>query len=164
MPKQLQATHLANQRPDPIPLTQATIDKLKVDRDRYLKEQDEVLIRLQDARSKGDLSENGAYKYAKFELGKVRRELGRINHLLRYGVVTKSSGSGLVEFGSEVTLEANGKEIIFKIVSEHESNPMEKKISLQSPLGKDLAGKQVGDIIKFQAPAGEIRYTVISVK
>jgi len=147
-------------KPDPIPLTQETVDKLHRDLKRYLKEQEDVLIRLADARSKGDLSENGAYKYAKFELGNVRRELKRINHLLRWGVVTKSSQKLIVEFGSTVSLETGGKKVVYQIVSEHESNPTDKKISVTSPLGKMLIGKSVGQIVKLNAPAGEVIYTI----
>jgi transcription elongation factor GreA len=112
---------------------------------------------------KGDLSENGAYKYAKFELGNVRRELKKINHLLRWGVVTKAKNNLIADFGSSVSLKNDKMEVTYMLVSEHESNPMEKKLSVKSPLGKSIVGKSVGEIVTFQAPAGEVRYEVVKI-
>lgn len=153
-----------NKKPDPIPLTQEKYDQLRADQKKYLKEQEEVIQRVQTAREMGDLSENGAYKYGKFELGRVRRQLKEINHLLRWGVVVKKKNSGVIEFGSMVTLELNQKQLTYTIVTHHESNPIKGKLSQESPLGKALLGSRVGETVRVEAPSGILTYSVIEIE
>lgn len=150
-------------RPPAIPLTQAGFDKAKRDYEALQTKREEILIRLQAAREMGDLSENGAYTAAKHELGETDRELRRLGYLLKYGVVTANAGSGTVGFGSEVTLERDGKQMTFLLVSGYESNPAEKKLSEQSPFGRAVLGKKVGDVVVVQAPAGEVSWKIVRV-
>lgn len=148
---------------DPIPLTKEELDKKKRLQKTLLKTQEEVLKRLQIAREMGDLSENGAYHAAKHELGSVRRQLRNVNHILKYAYVPEIISSNVVMFGSQVTLENNGKKLEFTLVSQYESNPLEKKLSMESPIGKAVLNKQVGDRVKVITPNGEVEYTVISI-
>jgi transcription elongation factor GreA len=144
-----------------IPFTSEAYQKLKLDLERLTKEQTEVMKRLQIAREMGDLSENGAYIYAKFELGSVRRQIRQLQHLLTNGeVVEKSANSDSVDFGCAVTLVHNDKEVTYTIVSIHESNLKEHKLSTESPIGKAIMGKRVGDTVQVQVPAGEVVYTI----
>lgn len=130
-----------------------------------LQQEKEVLIRLKDAREMGDLSENGAYKYAKFELGNIRRELRKISHLLKVGYIPKvSSPTGVVHFGSTVTLTKESESITFMLVSKHESNPSENRISSDSPIGRAVSGKRVGDIFCVSTPKGNVTYTVSQIR
>lgn len=157
-------SHLANQRPDPIPLTRQKHQQLKIKQKQLLQDQEEVLVRLNTAREQGDLSENGAYKYAKFELGNVRRELKKVNHLLRWGQVMEVSQSGgQIGFGNTVTLRNDQRELSFMLVSQHESNPTEKKLSTDSPYGQAVMGKSLGDQVVIKAPAGEFAFTIADV-
>jgi transcription elongation factor GreA len=151
-------------RPDPIPLTQVGLDKAKADYAELQVKREEVLIRLQAAREQGDLSENGAYTSAKFELGTIDRELRRLGHLLKYGVVTDNSGSSKVSFGSTVTIDNDKTEMTFMLVSQYESDPVAKKLSEQSPFGKAVLGRSVGDTVVVVAPAGETKWKIISIK
>src|SRR3546814_588093 len=93
------------QLPDPpsFAFTQQKYDSLLLEQAELLAEEKDVLVRLQTAREMGDLSENGAYKYAKFELGNVRRQLKTINHLVKYGHVQTNTSGGKIGFGSTVT-------------------------------------------------------------
>lgn len=125
----------------------------------------EVLIRLKDAREMGDLSENGAYKYAKFELGNIRRELGRLKRLLEGGEVVEPASGDTVQFGSTVTVVGeNGVTKKFQLVSKHETNPAEHKISLESPIGVVLHGKKAGQVVVVKTPHGETKYTISLVE
>lgn len=151
-------------RPDPIQLTQVGLDKAKKDYSELQLKREEVLIRLQAAREQGDLSENGAYTSARFELGTIDRELRRLGHLLKYGVVTDHSGSEKIGFGSTVTIASDKSEITFMLVSQYESDPVAKRLSEQSPFGKAVIGKSVGDRVVVQAPAGESTWTIKSSK
>ncbi len=129
------------------------------------KELIEVMARLKTAREMGDLSENGAYIYAKFELGKVRREINRLKHLIDNGeVVYKNADQSKVDFGNVVTLTTGKKEVVYTLVSLHESNPKESKLSIESPLGNAIMGKKVGDRVKIKTPGGEVQYTVMRIE
>jgi transcription elongation factor GreA len=143
--------------------TQEAYTQLKQDLEFLQKEEKEILIRLQAAREMGDLSENGAYKYAKFELGSVRRQKNKVTYLLQHGKVGQKSTSGNVGFGSEVTISDGTTEQTYMLVSKHESNPAVNKISVESPIGKALLHHQAGDQITFSTPQGEKSYTIIKV-
>jgi transcription elongation factor GreA len=146
--------------PDPIPVTEAYYEKVKAKEGKLTEYRKEVLVRLQAAREMGDLSENGAYKAARFELSDTDRELRRLRFLLRFGRVTKATYNGTVDFGSIVTITSGQMRRTFSIVSNYESDPKENKVSPKSPLGKALMGKRVGDTVKVQAPAGEMEYRI----
>jgi transcription elongation factor GreA len=66
--------------------------------------------------------------------------------------------------GTKVTLKSSGKEQMFNIVGEWEADPSEKKISHTSPLGQALIGKNVGDKVDVEAPAGKISYEILSIE
>lgn len=123
-----------------------------------------VMARLKVAREMGDLSENGAYKYAKFEISDIRRQLSNLKHLLALGyVATKKSHDGKVGFGSEVTLQSQKGRMSFTLVSQFESDPQAQKISDSSPLGQAVLGKSTGESVTVISPAGVLCYTIISV-
>jgi transcription elongation factor GreA len=148
----------------PIPLTQAAMDENRAEKKRLQQLRVEVLGRLQIAREMGDLSENGAYTAAKFELGNIGRQLRYINHLLAHGVVVSSTTGNTVGFGSTVTLSNKGKQLAFMLVSQHESDPQKNKLSLESPIGAATVGKKVGDMVIVSTPRGEVEYEVIGVE
>lgn len=155
-----------NQKPQPkIPFTRSAYEQLQADFDRLTEERKQTMVRLQTAREMGDLSENGAYKYAKIELGNINHELRRLKRLLELGEIVEKKGiSTEVEFGSEVTLKHGAKTSHFQIVSHHESDPRQGKLSTVSPLGQALVGKKIGDTIVVEAPAGQITYTIAAIK
>lgn len=131
-------------------------------------EREQVMQRLIEARAMGDLSENGAYKYAKFELGNISRQLKRYKNLLAKGFpAPKNTGvKGTIDFGSTVTIEkvdATRKQKTFMIVSEHESDPSQGKLAYSSPIGKELMRKRIGDRITVVTPAGESKFTIINI-
>ena len=150
--------------PKTIRFTKEAYEKLRNDLVDLEKYREEVLVRLQEAREKGDLSENGAYTAAKFELGETDRKLRRIKHQLRYGEVVESKHNGVVDFGSKVTLEREGKQMMFTLVSGYESDPKEQKLSETSPIGRAVKGKKKGDEVVVEAPAGEVVYRVVGVE
>lgn len=154
--------------PDPIPLTQTELNKKKAELKKLLVTQNEVIKRLQIAREMGDLSENGAYHAAKHELGNTRRQLGKVKHIIKYGFVPNVSNikesSAVVAFGKTITLDNKGKEMTFMLVSQYESNVLEKKLSMESPIGKAILGKKVNDEVVVNTPRGETTYTILEIK
>lgn len=126
-------------------------------------EREAVVLRLTAAREQGDLSENGAYHAAKFELGNIGRQLRQLRFLLHNGVITTKRAGGRVSFGNTVKLKQEQKEVSYTLVSQYESDPRNHMISTESPLGQLLMGKTVGDSVTLQAPVGQIVYKIIEV-
>lgn len=149
----------------PIPFTADAYQKLQSEFDRLSEEREQLLVRLQTAREMGDLSENGAYKYAKIELGNVNRRLRELKHLLQHGhVVQKQANPETVQFGCTVTLRQGKRTLTYMIVSQHESNPQQGKLSTDSPIGQALFGKKKGDTVTVNAPAGLLEYMITEIE
>lgn len=129
----------------------------------------DVLERVSQARNLGDLSENGEYIAAREELSFIDGRIEEIEILLKQVTIidektSRGSGKKIVKLGSTITLKKDGKKELFTLVGEWEADPMEKKISHESPLGKALLGKQIGEKVEVEAPAGKILYTIVDVK
>lgn len=147
-----------------IPFTKDAYEKIQKEFDRLTELRKEVIIRLQIAREQGDLSENGAYKYAKFELGDIGRKLRDLSYQLKHGVITnKSANSESIDFGAEITLKNSDREMTFMLVSEYESDPLKNKLSTKSPIGQAVIGKKKGDQITVQTPGGVVEWEIVEV-
>jgi len=150
-----------------IKLTKTGLDTLRKELEELRDVKRPKLVdRLSNARSQGDLSENSDYQSAREELEFLD---GRIEELEKVvnnaSVVTINSKNGhSVSLGTKVTVKVNGKESIFNIVGEWEADPINKKISHESPLGLALIGKKIGDIAEVEAPAGRIKYEVLAIE
>lgn len=150
---------------DKILLTkQGLIDLQKEYEDLVNKERPEIVDEIKRSRELGDLSENGAYSAARERQSFVEGRIQELEEILKKAVVVEKSDNGKVSTGSLVTLTSNGIEIEYMIVGVDEVSADMQKISHESPLGKALIGKKVGDVIKIQAPVGEIEYKIKQVK
>lgn len=126
----------------------------------------EGIDRVAKAREFGDLSENAEYHSAREDLAALEGRIEELRDIIsRVNVVDiKKSGEEEVGIGSVVSVTINGKQNEFSIVGEWEADPAAKKISHESPLGKALIGKKVGDNVEVEAPAGKVVYVVKAVK
>jgi len=126
----------------------------------------EAIERLSKARDFGDLSENAEYHSAKDDLSALEGRIEELKDILTRVVVVDvaKKGEGSVGLGSIVHIEVNGSLHEFTIVGEWEADPAAKKISHESPLGKALMGKRVGDAVEVEAPSGTITYAIKDVK
>ena len=121
--------------------------------------------RLSKARAMGDLSENSEYTAAKEELAFVEGRVKEIEEILKNAEVVENQTNGLeISLGSQITVEANGEKDMFTIVGEFEADPMAKKLSSTSPIGKALIGKKMNDTVIVEVPSGKITYKVLSIK
>ena len=122
--------------------------------------------RLANARSQGDLSENSDYQSAREELEFLDGRIEELENVINNSsVVTANSKNGhSVSLGTKVTVRVNGKENVFDIVGEWEADPINKKISHDSPLGTALIGKKIGETAEVEAPAGRIKYEVLRIE
>ena len=151
-------------------LTKEGLEQLKKEYDELTKvKRPEVLARVTEARDMGDLSENAEYSAAKDELTFIDGRIDELEELLKQATLIedtngKNGVKKLVDLGSIVTVNISGKKEQFTVVGEWEADPAVKKISHQSPLGKALMGKMIGDKVEVEAPAGKILYTVLTVE
>jgi transcription elongation factor GreA len=128
----------------------------------------QIVERVAYARDQGDLSENSAYIQGKEELNFIDGRISELEEIVNQAKIvdTSKTDNHKVEIGNKVTLKMYNKdgEHTFHVVGEWEADPKQKKISHESPLGKALIGKQKGDIIEVEAPAGTIKYTIIKIQ
>lgn len=126
----------------------------------------EAIERLSKARDFGDLSENAEYHSAKEALSNLEGRVEELKDILTRVIVVdvQKAGLDMVGLGSVVQIEVNGSKHEFSIVGEWEADPAAKKISHESPLGKALMGKKVGEDVEVEAPSGTITYSIKSVK
>jgi transcription elongation factor GreA len=125
----------------------------------------EIADQLKRAKEYGDLSENAEYAQAREEQGRVEARIFELEEMLKRAVtIKKGQGGDAVEVGSFVTVRKNDQIFTYTIVGSNESKPEEGKISNESPIGKALLGKKVGDSVPVVTPAGEIVYHITKIE
>ena len=128
----------------------------------------EVADQIKEARSFGDLSENSEYDEAKNEQGKLFSRIAELENILANCVVIEETedDSNVVRLGSKVKvldLEFEEEEE-YEVVGSQEADPMNGRISEDSPFGRALLGKTVGEEAHVEAPAGMVRYRVLDIQ
>lgn len=128
----------------------------------------QVLERVSAARSMGDLSENSEYTAAREELSLMDGRIEELSDIIKKANLIdenhKSGRGAKIVLGSEITVSIDGKKEQFSLVGEWEADPKNKKISHESPLGKALIGRAIGEKVEVEAPAGKVVYTVVAIK
>ncbi|MEK7532951.1 MAG: transcription elongation factor GreA [Patescibacteria group bacterium] len=146
-------------------VTKEGLDALKAEYEELTNlKRPEAVTRLATAREQGDLSENSEYTDAKQNLAFIDGRIAELEEVLHGVKVVTSHTNGQVNVGCKVTLHINGKKEEFTVVGEWEADPQAKKISHESPLGKALMGKKVGDKVEVEAPAGKIHYKILNIE
>ena len=136
------------------------LNYLKTTRER------EVAAMIAEARSYGDLAENSEYDAAKNEQAKLYGRIAEIEDILSHAVVIEdeNEANGRVGLGCTAVVEdANGKQTQYRITGSQEANPMEFKLSADSPFGRAIVGKAAGEPFMVNAPAGAFEMKVVSV-
>lgn len=125
-----------------------------------------VANRIKTARDNGDISENAEYDAARQEQAFVEGRIAELEEIFKTAKVSDapSGKKDKVMVGCKVTVHIDGDKEVFHIVGAPEANPMQKKISHESPLGSQLLGKRVGDKIEVDAPVGKLVYTILSIE
>ena len=140
-----------------------------VDELKYLKltRREEIKEQIAVARGFGDLSENAEYDEARNEQAKVEARIQELEALIENAEIIDESNMDVraISLGSVVKLydEDFEEEITYSIVGSNQADPLEQKISDQSPIGQALMGKKAGDRVTVIAPAGEIHFRVLEV-
>jgi len=123
----------------------------------------EIAEKIAAARDYGDLSENAEYDAAREEQGIVETRVLEIEEILMNFEIIKPKSGGKVHVGSTVDLH-NGKKVTYTVVGPVEADPLDGKISNESPIGAALMGKKAGDKVTITTPKGETTYTIEAVR
>ena len=153
---------------DELLLTQEGYDKIVAEHEELVSvRRKEVSERLKEAISYGDLSENAEYDAAKDEQRDIEARIEELEKILKNAEVVVEDEVDLdkISIGCNVKILdiEFDEELEYKIVGSTEANSLKGKISNESPVGKALLGKQVGDIVKVETPGGEFEYKVLSI-
>ena len=147
-------------------ISQEGYDKLKDELDNLSNVKRRVIAkRIQVAKDMGDLSENAEYSEAKDAQSFNEGRILEINQMLKNLTVVKSEKNGdKVTMGSKITIKNKDKEKIYTIVSFNEADPLNGKISNESPLGQAFLNKKKNEKVTVQTPKGEIEYEILAVE
>ena len=136
----------------------------------YLKtvREKEVADQIKEARSFGDLSENSEYDEAKNEQGKLYSRIAEVENILANCIVIEEHEEDFdtVRMGSRIVVEdlEFAEQEAYQVVGSQEADPMNGRISEESPFGKALLGRKAGDTVIVEAPAGNIKYKIIEIQ
>ena len=149
-------------------LTKEGYEKLRSELEKLEKEERPVVIEaIATAREFGDLSENAEYAAAKERQMHLEKRIAGIHEkLTRSEIIDESQiPKDKAYLGATVTLkdEKTGNEVTYMLVSTDEDDFSENKISTESPVGKAMLGKKVGEIVEATVPAGSLKYEIIAI-
>lgn len=152
-------------------MSQERLDALKEEL-QYLEtvREKEVAEQIKEARSFGDLSENSEYDEAKTEQGKLYSKIAEMKDLIENAEIVDNieldAPKDAVTLGSIVRVRdlEDGFEESFEIVGSQEANPRGHRISDDSPVGRGLHGHRTGDVVTINAPAGELKFQILSLE
>ncbi len=140
-------------------LTQAGIDELQTEHDGLVSQRGDVAERIRSARELGDLSENAEYQTAREEQDRLETRISEVGHILQnVQPIKKPKSNGVVKLGSNVTVK-DGKTLQFQVVGTMEADPLNGKISDESPIGVALVGQKVGAKVQLNGNS----YKIISI-
>lgn len=135
---------------------EAELDTLKARRG-------EIADKIAEARDYGDLSENAEYDAAREDQGLVESRIAEIEDILMNAELITPSKKSSIGIGSKVELKNGDKTVNYHVVGPVEANPVEGKISNESPIGVALMGKKEGESVTVSTPKGDINYTVVAL-
>ena len=147
-----------------IRFTKEGYNNLKREYDELVKKRPGAVLNLKKAREMGDLSENGYYKASRANLSEIDAKLKKTLFQLRNAEVVEKTGKNRVGIGNKITLSNEKNKLIYQIVGDLEANPGLGKISLQSPFGKAVENKEVGERIEIDTPNGKISYKLLKIE
>lgn len=144
-------------------LTKEGVEELKTEHDELVALRGPIAERIKTAREFGDLSENAEYSSARQEQERVESRIAEIENILQnVEIIKKPRGGKLVQLGSTVTLK-NSVTKKFQVVGTVEADPLNGKISDESPLGQAVLGKKVGDKVELKTNVETAVYKIIEI-
>ena len=147
-------------------LTKEGFQKLTKELKKFLKKRAKIAQKIEEAKALGDLSENADYIKAKEEQSFNEGKIRALEQLLSSAEVVSSNirPDGKAGVNSFIKVQDETRKIYeYKIVGSGETNPLEGKISYESPLGRRFLGKRKGEIVEIQTPGGKRKYKIIDI-
>lgn len=146
-------------------LTKEGVTELKAELSDLIGKRSDIAESIKTARELGDLAENSEYQSARQEQDRNESRIGEIEHILQNVEVIKApKANGKVVIGSTVKLNGeDGKTKEFQVVGTVEADPLNGKISDESPIGKALLGKKVGEEVEIKTPAEAATYKIANI-
>ncbi|HLD21158.1 MAG TPA: transcription elongation factor GreA [Patescibacteria group bacterium] len=149
----------------PTYLSADALERMKIELEGRKKEmRREIAEKILHAKEMGDLSENFEYQTAKEEQELNETRIVELEDMLHDVVLVEdTTGAEEIALGTTFLVETEGKKKTFSLVGSNEANPLEGKISNESPIGLAFLGAKPGDKIEFQAPSGTIAYRILEI-
>lgn len=145
-------------------LTKEGITELESEHGELVAQRGPIAERIKSAREFGDLAENAEYTSARLEQERVEGRISEIEHILQnVEVIMKPRGGSKVQLGSTVKLKGNSITKEFKVVGTVEADPLNGKISDESPIGQALLGKTEGDKAEITAGGETVSYKIVDI-
>lgn len=146
-------------------LTAEGIEELEKELKSLIASRGDIAERIKSAREFGDLSENAEYSAARQEQERSEARIAEIDYILKNAeTITQPKKKDVVELGNTVVLKNKDGERTFTIVGSVEADPLEGKISDESPIGQALVGKKLGEAVEIKTPAATTSYTINSIQ
>ena len=144
-------------------LTQEGVDELKAELISAVAKRTDIAEAIRTAREMGDLSENAEYQTARQEQERNETRISELENILQsVEIIKKPAAGNKIQLGSKVKLK-NGTTKEFQVVGTVEADPLNGKISDESPIGQALLGKKVGESIEIKTPADTTSYEIVEI-
>ena len=124
-----------------------------------------IIEAIKEARAQGDLSENADYDAARDEQAKIEARIQELEYMLEHAKIIEKKSGDIVSVGTTVTVKyvEDDEEEVYSIVGSMEADPFENKISNESPIGKAIMNKKVGDTISVESPNGAYDIKIVGI-
>ena len=146
-----------------ISFTKQGLDKIIQEYDDLNAKRPAFVTELSRARDMGDRSENAAYKSARFQLSNLDRRIRRLKKIIDSANIITVNHTDYIDIGHTVKVKIDDAETEYTIVGGYESDVINGKISIHSPIGKALLRKKKGDTVLIEVPAGKKIYTILDI-
>lgn len=145
-------------------LTQSGVDELKAELDVLLAKRPEIAETIKSARELGDLAENAEYQTARAAQERNDTRIAELESIIQnVEIIKKPRGDSKVQLGSTVKLKGEGKTKEFQVVGTVEADPLNGKISDESPIGQALLGKAEGEKVEIVTPTETSTYKIVDI-
>jgi transcription elongation factor GreA len=144
-------------------ITEAGKRELEAELEALKGRRGEIADKIAEARNYGDLSENAEYDTAREDQALVESRIAEIEDILANAEIIQAGAGHKVVLGSTIELKNDGKTVTYSVVGPVEADPMQGKISNESPIGVALMGKKVGDSVAITTPRGNTTYEIVAI-
>ena len=146
-------------------ITKIGKEELEAELKQLISQRKEIAEEVATARDFGDLRENSEYDAARKKQGLAETRIAEIENILQNAEIIGGGSKDKVSLGNQVSLKnlENSKIVKYSIVGKVEANPLEGKISNESPIGQQLMGKKLGEEVEIVTPKGSIKYEITEI-